>query len=135
MANLTDTDIQGLVELGLDICDRKTKANFSLTQSNNTFYEGLLAAAGGNKKFNLGSVIRGEYNECFKIVEEVLNVKVAEGLKGNEFFMRMVETRNEDEGDDFRFWIPDNSYYYVSDMARGNASVNHQVHLSNSKHL
>lgn len=125
MANLTDIERQGLVELGVDICSGKTKANFSTKQNKDTFYEGILAAAGG-KNFNLGSAIRGEYNECFKIVEEIIDVKVAEGLKGNEFFMKMVETRNIDEGDDNKFWIPDKSFYYVSDMARGNTSVNRQ---------
>lgn len=123
---ITESQRVELVKLGIDRFHGTIPANFSAKKAQDTFYEGLVAANNGSTKITLKGAIRGEHNELFKIIEDILDVTVNEGLSENDFFSRFVETRNLDDGDSEKFWIPDNNYYYISDMARGNMSLNRQ---------
>ena len=58
----------------------------------------LIEANGGKTTFNIKDIRDGKCNGVFAIIEELVNVISEEGLKGDEFFNSLVETRKPSSG-------------------------------------
>ena len=65
----------------------------------NALRKALVEANGGSTKLDIKALRDGSCSKVFAIVEELVNVISEEGLKGDEFFMNMVEDRNLALGD------------------------------------
>ena len=82
-----------IVKLATDMIQNKVSGNFADASKNSeALIEALIEANGGSSKINPKTFHRG--NALFDIVEEIIPAITEEGLKGDEFFMELVEYRN-----------------------------------------
>lgn len=85
----------------------------------------LIEANGGSTKIDYKQLRRNKV-EIFEIIEELIPTIVVEGLKGDEFFMNLVDYRNVALGDDIDFWTEDKGEFIVSTLANGSQGVYRQ---------
>ena len=85
----------------------------------------LIEANGGSTKIDYKTLRRNKA-EIFEIIEEIIPAILVEGLKGDEFFMNLVDYRNVALGDDIRFVAEDNSEFIVATIAHGSQGVYRQ---------
>ena len=85
----------------------------------------LIEANGGSSKIDYKQLRRNKA-EIFEIIEEIIPTIVVEGLKGDEFFMNLVDYRNLALGDDIDFWTEDKSEFVVATIANGTQGVYRQ---------
>lgn len=115
-----------IVRLGLDVYHGTVQTEFTNGENpEEKLRAALIEANGGSDKIS-AKTLRSKGGELFAIVEEIINVVVEEGLKGDEFFNDFVDYRNVAEGDKNEFLIPSNSTFIVSDMANGIATPRRQ---------
>lgn len=100
-------------------------AEFADKKPSEVLREALIAANGGSTKLDYKALRRNKV-EIFEILEEVIPTLVQEGLKGDEFFMQLVDERTLSAGDMNEFWAEDNSTFIVSEMADGIATPRRQ---------
>lgn len=118
-------DANSVVKLMLDYKNNTVSGNFSKEDNKETIRQALIEANGGSSKLDL-KALRGGRNDLFTIIEILIDKSVDEGLKGNEFFMKMVENRNLAEGDANDFVVEEDSVLVVSDVARGTQGIRRQ---------
>jgi len=114
-----------LIKLMIDYRRNAVSGNFSKDDSKEVIRKALIEANGGSSTLNIKQLLRGR-TELFDIIETLIDVSVAEGLKGNEFFVNMVDTRNLAEGDKPEFVTDVASTLIVSDVARGTQGISRQ---------
>lgn len=114
-----------LIKLMLDYRRNAVSGNFSKDDSKEVIRQALIEANGGSTTLNIKTLMRGR-NELFDIIETLVDKSVAEGLKGNEFFVNMAESRNLAEGDKPEFVADVDSVLVVSDVARGTQGIRRQ---------
>ena len=114
-----------VVKLATDMIANRVPANFADTSKNSdALIDALIEANGGSSEISFKNFNRG--NACFEIIEEIIPLIVHEGLKGNEFFMNLVDYRNIALGDDIDFWTEDKTELIVSDAAYGVTGIRRQ---------
>ena len=118
-------DTNSVVKLMLDYRNNSVSGNFSKDDSKEVIRKALIEANGGSTKLDIKALRNGR-NELFTIIELLVDRTVSEGLKGNEFFVSMVESRNLAEGDKPDFVIEANSTLVVADVARGTQGIRRQ---------
>lgn len=118
-------DKQNIIKLGLDLIHHRVSEQFSDQAKNEqALREQLLEANGGSYEVNIKSFRRNP--EFFEIIEAWIPDMVEEGLKGNEFFTKLVEYRNASHGDSFEFKIKRRVHYIVSKATYGNGGIRRQ---------
>lgn len=114
-----------IVSFAIDVCKGAPKG-YSLDEGNKALNKMLVEANHGKSRLDIRDVRDGKCGDLFAIIENVIVDRVEEGLKGNEFFMDMVEYHNAKLGDTNEFYIPDDSLFYVSEVARGTQGLRRQ---------
>lgn len=115
-----------LIKLAVDGYKGHVAGNYSVDDTQETLRQALVEANGGNTKLDLKAMRAGKCDQVFAIVEELVNVIHEEGLKGDEFFMNMVEDRNTSLGDSPQFHIEKECLFAVADIAEGTQGVRRQ---------
>lgn len=115
-----------IVRLAVDVYKGKPTGKYSADQSADVVHKAILAANGGKNYLDKRDVRDGKCSELFAIIEETITKTVIDGLQGNEFFMNMVEYKNLKLGDTNEFYIPDDSLFYVEEVARGIQGIRRQ---------
>jgi len=108
-----------IVKLAVDAYTGKVAGNFSQNDSMEVLRQAFVDANNGSTKLDLKAIRDGKCVGMFAILEEILQKLVVEGLRGDEFFLKMVDYRNLKLGDLNEFTVPDNSLFTVSDIAEG----------------
>jgi hypothetical protein len=115
-----------LVKLAVDGYKGHVAGNYSVGDTQEALRKALVDANGGSTKLDIKAIRDGKCNQVFAIVEELVNVIHEEGLKGDEFFMNMVEDRNMALGDSNKFHIERECLFAVADIAEGTQGVRRQ---------
>lgn len=115
-----------LIKMAIDGYKGHVAGNYSVGDTQETLRQALIEANGGNTKLDLKAMRAGKCDQVFAIVEELVNVIHEEGLKGDEFFMNMVEDRNVSLGDSPKFHIEKECLFAVADIAEGTQGVRRQ---------
>nr|DAG24722.1 MAG TPA: capsid protein [Bacteriophage sp.] len=115
-----------LVKLAIDGYKGHVAGNYSVGDTQEALRKALVDANGGSTKLDIKAIRDGKCNQVFAIVEELVNVIHEEGLKGDEFFMNMVEDRNMALGDSNKFHIERECLFAVADIAEGTQGVRRQ---------
>ena len=108
-----------LVKLALDGYKGHVAGDYSVNDTQEALRKALVEANGGSTKLDIKALRDGSCSKVFAIVEELVNVISEEGLKGDEFFMNMVEDRNLALGDTPKFHIERECLFAVADIAEG----------------
>ena len=118
--------INEIVRLAVDTYKGKPAGQYSLDEANSVVYNAIVAANNGKNYLDKRDVRDGKCGELFAIIEETIVKTVIDGLQGNEFFMNMVEYKNLALGDTNEFFVPDDSLFYVDEVARGTQGLRRQ---------
>ena len=118
--------INEVVRLAVDTYKGKPAGQYSLDEANSVVYNAIVAANNGKNYLDKRDVRDGKCGELFAIIEETIVKTVIDGLQGNEFFMNMVEYKNLALGDTNEFFVPDDSLFYVDEVARGTQGLRRQ---------
>ena len=118
--------INEVVRLAVDTYNGKPAGQYSLDEANSVVYNAIVAANNGKNYLDKRDVRDGKCGELFAIIEETIVKTVIDGLQGNEFFMNMVEYKNLALGDTNEFFVPDDSLFYVDEVARGTQGLRRQ---------
>lgn len=115
-----------IVNLAVDTWKGQPSGGYSIDQSMDVLRQALITANNGKTYLDKRDVRDGKCGELFAIIEETIVKTVIDGLQGNEFFMNMVEYKNLALGDTNEFFVPDDSLFYVNDVARGTQGLRRQ---------
>lgn len=115
-----------LIKLAVDGYKGHVAGDYSVGDTQEALRKALVEANNGSTKLNWKDVRDGKCNGVFAIVEELVNVIHEEGLKGDEFFMNMVEDRNTSLGDSPLFHIEKECLFAVADIAEGTQGIRRQ---------
>lgn len=113
-----------VLKLSLDALHGRVSGEFSAQQQSQAIVDGIVELNGGSNKLDIRTFHRG--TELFAYVEEILPEVINSGLRGDEFFMNLVEERNLAEGDMNEFWTQDNSLFVVGNIGWGTQAVRRQ---------
>lgn len=117
---------KNLIKLAVDGYKGHVAGEYSVNDTQETLRKALVEANGGKSTMNIRDLRAGRCEQVFAIVEELVNVISEEGLKGDEFFMNMVEDRNVALGDSPKFHIERECLFAVADIAEGTQGVRRQ---------
>lgn len=115
-----------LIKLAVDGYKGHVAGDYSVNDTQEALRKALVEANGGSTKLDIKAIRDGRCNGVFAIIEELVNVIHEEGLKGDEFFMNMVEDRNLSLGDTNKFHIERECLFAVADIAEGTQGVRRQ---------
>lgn len=115
-----------LIKLAVDGYKGHVAGDYSVNDTQEALCKALVEANGGSTKLDIKAIRDGRCNGVFAIIEELVNVIHEEGLKGDEFFMNMVEDRNLSLGDTNKFHIERECLFAVADIAEGTQGVRRQ---------
>ena len=115
-----------LIKLAVDGYKGHVAGDYSVNDTQEALRKALVEANGGSTKLDIKAIRDGRCNGVFAIIEELVNVIHEEGLKGDEFFMNMVEDRNLSLGDTNKFHIERKCLFAVADIAEGTQGVRRQ---------
>lgn len=115
-----------LIKLAVDGYKGHVAGDYSVNDTQEALRKALVEANGGSTKLDIKAIRDGRCNGVFAIIEELVNVIHEEGLKGDEFFMNMVEDRNLSLGDTNKFHIECECLFAVADIAEGTQGVRRQ---------
>lgn len=115
-----------LIKLAVDGYKGHVAGDYSVNDTQEALRKALVEANGGSTRLDIKAIRDGRCNGVFAIIEELVNVIHEEGLKGDEFFMNMVEDRNLSLGDTNKFHIERECLFAVADIAEGTQGVRRQ---------
>lgn len=115
-----------LIKLAVDGYKGHVAGDYSVNDTQEALRKALVEVNGGSTKLDIKAIRDGRCNGVFAIIEELVNVIHEEGLKGDEFFMNMVEDRNLSLGDTNKFHIERECLFAVADIAEGTQGVRRQ---------
>lgn len=115
-----------IISLAVNLYKGNPVGEFSTDTAMETLRKALVDANNGSTKISYKDIRDGKCNGVFAIVEEIIQRTVVEGIKGDEFFMNMVDYRNVKEGDQNEFYVPSKSLFVVSEIANGVQSLRRQ---------
>lgn len=118
------TTVNEALQLAKAVITKEPSQQFSVSEVDGAAREAMIALNGGSDKLNLRNFRPG--TELFAFVEQLLDITVNEGLKGDEFFMNFVDYRNIAEGDQNIFYTEDKDTFIVSEIGRGNQGIRRQ---------
>lgn len=115
-----------LIKLAVDGYKGHVAGNYSVEDTQAALRAALVEANGGKTTMSYKDIRDGKCNGVFAIVEELVNAIVEEGLKGDEFFMNLVEDRNVSLGDSPRFHVERDCLFAIAEIAEGTQGVRRQ---------
>ena len=115
-----------LIKLAVDGYTGRLGNEYSVGDSQEVLRKALIEANGGKNYLDIKAVRDGECNGLFAITEVLIQKVSEEGLKGDEFFMNMVEDRNTSLGDSPLFHIEKECLFAVADIAEGTQGIRRQ---------
>lgn len=125
--SVNDVEFTGeqVVQLAVDSY-KGIPTQYSADMTNDTLRKALIVANNGKDHLDKRDLRDGKCGAVFAIIEEIITKTVIDGLQGNEFFMNMVEYRNLALGDTNEFYTPDDSYFRIAEISRGNTGIRRQ---------
>lgn len=120
---MADMNAKELVKLMLDY-HHGCVQQFSKDEARETIRQALIDANGGSAKLSYKSFRNNP--QMYTIIETLIDQVRSEGLTGNEFFNRFVESRNLAEGDASEFVVKEKANLVVADIARGTQGIRRQ---------
>lgn len=117
--------MDSIVKLGLDVYHGNVQTEYTNGKDAEEQLRAALIKANGGKETIDVKTLR-DNKQIFTIIEEILEIAVEEGMKGDEFFMKWVDYRNLAEGDRNEFVIEADSEFIVADMSKGIATPRRQ---------
>lgn len=114
-----------IINLATDLTRGRVAGNYSAGESSEVLRQALIEANGGSTKVDLKSLRRNKA-EIFDLLEAIMPVVVEEGMKGDEFFMNYVDSREVAAGDSLTFIAEDQTNFIVSEIADGIARPRRQ---------
>lgn len=116
---------QAAIALGKDLIHHRVSENFADEHKNEQALRDMFVEAnGGSTKIEYRNFRRNP--ELFEIIEILIPDMVETGLKGDEYFMKLVELIIGNDGDSFKFYAKPKTYLYVSDISYGNGGIKRQ---------
>jgi len=119
-------DKNDIVKLAVDAYKGKVAGNYSINDSMDVLREALIDANNGSTKLDIKAIRDGKCAGLFAIIEQIIPKTVIEGLQGDEFFMNFVEYVNTALGNKNEFWVEDNTFYVVDEIADGTQALRRQ---------
>lgn len=120
-------DLTAIQKLAVDTYKGTVATEFSNGKDTKEELREQLISANNGRTFIDHKAIR--YGECpglFRIIDEILNVTIVEGLQDTDFFMKLVDYRNLSLGDKNAFVTEDKSLFVVSEVSEGNMNIRRQ---------
>jgi hypothetical protein len=111
-----------LTMLAYDVYQKNT-GEFSVSSSEETLREKLIALNGGSTKINYKSFRRNKV-EIFEAMEEILGILITEGITNQ--FDEFVELKNLAFGDTNFFMVEDYRLFPVATVSAGNGNMRRQ---------
>lgn len=102
------------------------KLTFSKNKAIEVMQKALIKSAGGDTKIDFKKMIRGQYNETFALIEEILKVTTRDYMLSNTFFQNLVEFKDASVGDILGFRLPDKTEFLVAETSQGTQAVRAQ---------
>lgn len=115
--------MENLKKLMLDY-NKGNLGNFSKAQASDAIRKELIEIMGTDKPDY--KTFRSHRPEVFQILEEVLDIKITEGILNSPFFNQFVEYRDLNLGDANEFYVEDRSMLTVSEVAGGHLDLRRQ---------
>lgn len=118
-------DLDAVVQAAVDRCNNKVKV-YSTEEADQLIKEALIVANNGKTYLDPRDIRDRKCGALFTIMERVIKRVVVEGLAGDEYFNKLVETLVVGEGEQPRFKIEDADWLTVSEVAPGTQAVRRQ---------
>jgi len=118
-------EMNDIVKLAVDGY-KGTVTKYSVPQSQEVVRQALIEANNGKTYLDYKDIRDGNCKGLFRLIEEILNKTVAEGLQGDEYFQAIVEYRDLSLGDQNLFIVEDNNLFVVAEAADGTQGIRRQ---------
>lgn len=115
-----------IVRLAVDMRNGHIAGNYSMEDSKEALRQALIEANNGSTKLDYRAIRDGECKRLFRLVEEIINKTVIEGLPESCPLFNYVEWRNLKEGDTNVFELTDDGKFIVADIAYGTQGLRRQ---------
>lgn len=131
--SLEFNDRNALVSMAVDVARNKNvSTTYSKDETLTALHKALIDANNGKTSFDLRDIRDHKCNGLFAIIEDIISATEDDHLLDIPLWNELVEYKNVALGDKNSFYVPDDSYFYVSRIADGTAGTIRQ-RLSNGK--
>lgn len=134
----TEENYNGFVKLSYDLAFNNELVNEDGNAINKsvaekvhlTYVRKLLNINENSTKRDRKRAFKKHGMELFEVIEDVIDIKVEEGFKDNEFFNEFVESKNIKRGDRNEFWTDEKVYLSVVEVAGDHHDFNCRVRIA-----
>jgi hypothetical protein len=116
---------ENIISLARDLTFGRVEGEHTKAESSEVLRQALIEANGGTAKLN-PKAIRRNGVMIQELIEEIIPSLIEEGLRGDEFFMNLVDERSIKAGDAITFYAEAGSTFVVSQIADGIARPRRQ---------
>ncbi len=106
---------------GIEIFDTENNRVMTKSEVDDKIKELCFQYTGLNEKSTDKQIKRAlkseSAREFFAVIEEMIEIKVTEGLRGLDIFNKYVEERNLADGDDTEFWVEKETYLQIEKVS------------------
>lgn len=120
------TKINDVAQVAADITNGRSLQGYSTEDGNKLVYDALVDANNGKTYLDPRDLRDGKCSALFALIETIIKKTVVEGVKGDPFLSKLVETRVVNAGDKPIFRIKDANWYTVSEVSGGNQALRRQ---------
>lgn len=125
-------DANAVVQVATDLC-KGTVKTYSADEADSLIHKALVAANNGKTYLDVRDVRDGKCSALFNIIEQIIKKNVVEGLTGDEYFNKLVETKVVPDGTKPEFRVDDANWYTVSKVSGGNQALRRQRIVGTSR--
>lgn len=130
---MLDTSVKNLMfdlGAGREIYDAEAGRVISKAEASDVIRKACYEYLGLNEKSTDKQIKRALASEngvkFFEVIEEIIDVQIAHGLDGSEFYNQYVESKNMKDGDRNEFWVDDEVLLTVSKVSGENHDLSIQ---------
>ena len=120
------TKINDVAQVAADITNGRSLQGYSTEDGNKLVYDALVDANNGKTYLDPRDLRDGKCSALFALIETIIKKTVVEGVKGDPFLSKLVETRVVNAGEKPIFRIKDANWYTVSEVSGGNQALRRQ---------
>lgn len=106
-----------IVQLARDVYRNTVPAAYADQNPEAKLREEFIKLNGGSTKLNVKTM--RDNPQLFTILETIISLEVEDGLRGDEFFMDMVDYVDTSTGDRNEFIVPDKTTFITAEIANG----------------